>query len=251
MNTKADLQFWYWLVITGIILVRYFLIAGASYGYFYWWKREDWSENKLQSAFPGKRKIFLEIGLSLRTLLIYSAAAWFFLDWLLAGKTLHYAEVDTFGWGYLTGSFLGMVFLHDTYFYWTHRLMHHPRLFRWMHRTHHCFQNPTPWCAFAFHPFEALVSMGIIPLIVFFIPWHYYAFGAFITFMSFYDVYIHLGFRLPGSSRLRLSYTPQLHDLHHSGSPGNYGLYFTFWDRLMNTYQPEGKYASESYQISR
>ena len=241
VKTGTDIQFWYWLGITGIILLRYVAIAGAFYGYFYCWKKGAWAKNKLQPAFPGKRQIFLELMYSLRTLLIYSAATWFFLDWLLSGKTMHYSEVETFGWGYLLGSFMGMVLLHDTYFYWTHRLMHHPGFYRWTHKTHHRFSNPTPWCAFSFHPLEALVSMGIIPLIVFFIPWHYYALVAFITFMSLYDVYIHLGFRLPGSSRLHLNYTAELHDLHHTGIHGNFGLYFTFWDRLMKTYIPKGK----------
>ena len=245
MKAEMDIQFWYWLGITGVILLRYLLIAGGSYAYFYCWKRETMSENKLQSAFPETRQVVLEIAYSFRTLLIYSAASWFFLDWLLAGKTMHYSEVETYGWGYLIGSFFVMVLLHDTYFYWTHRIMHHPRLFRWTHRTHHHFSNPTPWCAFSFHPIEAFISMGIIPLIVFFIPWHYYAFGTFITFMNLYDVYIHLGYRIPGSHRLRLNYTAELHDLHHTGNPGNYGLYFTLWDRLMKTYQPKADQANE------
>jgi sterol desaturase/sphingolipid hydroxylase (fatty acid hydroxylase superfamily) len=250
MNKGMDIQFWYWLGITGVILIRYLLIAGTSYGYFYCWKKEAMSDNKLQPVFPGKRQVELEITYSLRTLLIYSAASWFFLDWLMAGKTMHYREVADFGWGYLIGSFLGMVLLHDMYFYWSHRIMHHPRVFRWTHRTHHNFRNPTPWCAFAFHPIEAVVSMGIIPLIVFFIPWHYYAFGAFITFMNFYDIYIHLGFRLPGFRRLKLPYTAELHDLHHTGKPGNYGLYFTFWDRLMGTYRPKSVQPGEPHLVS-
>lgn len=250
MIEGMEMQFWYWLGITGVILLRYLLIAGASYGYFYCWKKEALSKNKFQPVFPGRRQVVLEMAYSLRTLLIYSAASWFFLDWLLSGKTMHYTEVGTFGWGYLVGSFFGMVLLHDTYFYWSHRIMHHPRLFRWTHRTHHNFRNPTPWCAFAFHPIEAIVSMGIIPLIVFCMPWHYYAFGAFITFMNLYDVYIHLGFRLPGPPRSKISYTAELHDLHHTGLPGNYGLYFTLWDRLMRTYKPTSIRAGEAHLVS-
>ena len=227
-----------WGLITAVIFLRYFLVAGISYGYFYHWKRGEWSYRKIQTQYPGIRQVWKEIKYSLRTLLIYAGGSWFFLGWLEKGLTLRYQEVPEFGWGYLIVSFLIMIFLHDTYFYWTHRLMHHKAFFSWTHRTHHLFTNPSPWCSFAFHPWEAFVSMGIIPIIVFCMPWHYYALLAFISFMTLYDVYIHLGFHLPGFRNPHLQNTAALHDLHHSHVKGNYGLYFTLWDRLMGTYRP-------------
>lgn len=228
-----------WILISAIIFGRYFVVAGIGYGYFYRWNKQQWSHRKIQKRYPGTRQVRREIVYSLSTLLMYTAGAWLFLDWLEKGLTLRYHEIQEFGWGYLILSFLIMLFLHDTYFYWTHRLMHHKALFRWTHQTHHSFTNPTPWCSFAFHPLEAFVSMGIIPIIVFCMPWHYYALLGFISFMTFYDVYIHLGFHLPGFRKLSsLQNTAALHDLHHSHVHGNYGLYFTLWDHLMGTYRP-------------
>ena len=242
-----DFTYWnYWLIISAVIFARYFLIAGISYYYFYHWKKDLWSSRKLQGYYPSKSQVKAEIRYSMGTLLIYSFGAWAFLYWLQNDLTLHYTEVDSYGWGYLFLSFILMILLHDAYFYWTHRLMHHKHLFRWTHGTHHIFKNPTPWCAFAFHPFEAILSMGIIPLIVFFMPWHYYSFIAFISFMTLYDVYIHLGFELPGIAKRSLNNTSALHDLHHEKISGNYGLYFTFWDRIMNTYHPYPKKRDQS-----
>ena len=226
-----------WAGVTGVIFLRYLLMAGIPYWYFYGFKAKSWRLRKLQAAYPPARQISREIIFSLRSLLIYSAGAWIFLGWILEGRTLRYARVEEFGWGYLALSFAAMLILHDAYFYWTHRLMHHRALFKWTHRTHHAFHNPSPWCAFAFHPAEAILSMGIIPLIVFVIPWHYYAFIAFLSVMTLYDVYIHLGFRLLPQHPSGISYTPDLHDWHHRRSRGNYGLYFTFWDRWMRTFR--------------
>lgn len=235
----SEFTYWnYWLIITAVIFARYFLIAGISYYYFYHWKRDLWSSRKLQQSYPSRTQVKAEIRFSISTLAIYSLGAWLFLYWMENDFTLHYADVGQYGWGYLILSFFLMIVLHDAYFYWTHRLMHHRRLYRWTHGTHHIFRNPTPWCAFAFHPVEAFLSMGIIPLIVFFIPWHYYSFIAFISFMTLYDVYIHLGVELSGSKQPSLHNTTALHDLHHEKVNGNYGLYFTFWDRIMGTYYP-------------
>ncbi|MEP6859607.1 MAG: sterol desaturase family protein [Deltaproteobacteria bacterium] len=49
--------------------------------------------------------------------------------------------------------------------YWTYRAMHHPWLFRRVHRIHHLPHNPSPWAAYAFAPGEALVHALFVPLV--------------------------------------------------------------------------------------
>ena len=78
---------------------------------------------------------------------------------------LVYDEIATYGWGYWALSIVLMIFLHDTYFYWMHRLMHQPRLFKWIHLGHHKSTNPSPWAAYAFHPLEAIVEASVIFLL--------------------------------------------------------------------------------------
>jgi sterol desaturase/sphingolipid hydroxylase (fatty acid hydroxylase superfamily) len=73
--------------------------------------------------------------------------------------------VEEYGWGYFFISVAVMLVLHDAYFYWTHRAMHRPRLFKVFHRVHHLSTNPSQWAAFAFHPLEAVVEAGILVII--------------------------------------------------------------------------------------
>lgn len=127
--------------------------------------------------------------------------------------------------------------LHDTYFYWTHRFFHLPIFFNWIHKTHHRSHNPTPWAAFSFHPVEAIISAGIIPLIIFCIPCHPFSIFTFLTFMTLINVVGHLGYEIFPKSMarnriLKWQNSSTNHNLHHKQSKYNYGLYFTFWDRI-------------------
>ncbi|MEM6723972.1 MAG: sterol desaturase family protein, partial [Bacteroidota bacterium] len=101
-----------------------------------------------------------------------------------------------------------------------------------------------PWTAYAFHPLEAVVEVGIIPLLAFTLPLHHGSFTAFFLFQIFYNVYGHLGFELypKGFNTTwigRWINTSVAHNLHHKKFTGNYGLYFLFWDRLMGTLREE------------
>jgi sterol desaturase/sphingolipid hydroxylase (fatty acid hydroxylase superfamily) len=126
-----------------------------------------------------------------------------------------------------------MLFVHDTYFYWVHRAMHHPALFKIFHRVHHLSTNPSPWAAFAFHPFEALVEAGILIIIPFILPVHPMAVALFLIIMMAYNVYGHLGFELYPKSFSKSKFgkwinTSTSHNQHHLHFKGNYGLYLLF-----------------------
>lgn len=45
----------------------------------------------------------------------------------------------------------------DLWFYWWHRLLHHPRLFAALHATHHEATHPVGMHALHAHPFDAIV----------------------------------------------------------------------------------------------
>lgn len=70
--------------------------------------------------------------------------------------------MSDYGWIYYFAAFPIMFVIHDTYFYWTHRIMHHKSVFNVMHLVHHKSTNPSPWAAYAFHPLEAIVEVGIL-----------------------------------------------------------------------------------------
>lgn len=231
-----------WMAGAMILIFRYFFIAGIAYFVFYTCKKNKLSHLKIQHKLPSSNQLKNEILYSLLTLLIYSGTSGIVLYWYQAGITKIYLDINDYGIFYLIGSVFLMIVFHDTYFYWTHQLMHRYKWLYKFHKIHHLSHNPTPWTAFAFHPVEALLSLGIIPLIIFNIPTHPLAFILFLTFMTAYNVLIHLGYDIfPEKSFFHLigkwKNTTSDHDLHHEiGGRFNYGLYFSIWDRIMGTY---------------
>src|SRR3546814_3527081 len=78
--------------------------------------------------------------------------------------------------------------LHDGWFYWTHRLLHRPRLFRIAHAVHHASRPPTAWAAMSFHPRESVTGAIVIPLLVFVIPIHVSALVSVLGVMTLFGV---------------------------------------------------------------
>jgi sterol desaturase/sphingolipid hydroxylase (fatty acid hydroxylase superfamily) len=223
-----------------VIFGRYFLLCSWLFGLFYLWKQRQWFFRKIQQRFPGKSDYRRELGFSALTALIFGLVVALCLATPLRSYTRLYTDVQEYGLPYLILSVFIILVLHDSYFYWMHRLMHHPKLYRRVHLVHHKSVNPSPWAAYAFHPLEAVVEAGILPLVLFTLPVHPIAMISFSTFMLWFNVYGHLGYELFPAK----VYTHPLgrwlnsgvyHNLHHERFQGNYGLYFTFWDRWMGT----------------
>jgi sterol desaturase/sphingolipid hydroxylase (fatty acid hydroxylase superfamily) len=154
--------------------------------------------------------------------------------------TQTYFKIEQYGTWYFLFSIVLMLLVHDTYFYWTHRMMHHPAVYRWMHKVHHLSTNPSPWAAMAFHPTEAVVEALVIAVIAFSFPVHPLAIGIFLLIMMVYNVYGHLGYELypksfSGTIIGKWINTSVSHNQHHQYFTGNYGLYFLWWDRWMGT----------------
>lgn len=63
----------------------------------------------------------------------------------ISPHTTFYTNICDYGWWYFICAFPIMIFLHDAYFYWAHRLMHHPKLFKIFHLVHHKSNNQSPW----------------------------------------------------------------------------------------------------------
>lgn len=232
-----------WIMGALIFMARYLCLAGTVYFVFYIWKKKQLSVFKIQPKFPQKQQLKTELFFSLLTLLIYSGTAGMTLFFYSKGMTKIYLDLNEYGIGYLLFSIFAMVFIHDAYFYWTHKLMHQ---FQWLykfHSIHHRSHSPTPWAAFSFHPIEAIISLGIIPLIIFVLPVHPMALMIFLTIMTIYNILVHLGYEVltktPANHPVgKWHNTTTNHDLHHEiGGRFNYGFYFTLWDRWMGTYR--------------
>ena len=230
----------YWHTFS-IISSRYFVIAGLAFVLCYLLFRKWFRKKKIQQAFPKSKDYAREIGFSFLTMLIFALVPFFILgNSSISPHTTYYRNISDYGWLYFFLAFPLMFFIHDTYFYWAHRLMHHKKIFRFVHLIHHKSVNPSPWAAYSFHPLEALVEAGIFAVFLFTIPIHPLHLFLFFFLMIVYNVYGHLGAELypRGFNRHWLGRwinTSVSHNQHHHYFKGNYGLYFTFWDRLMGT----------------
>lgn len=228
-----------------IVGSRYLIIAGLAFLVWYVLLRRLLASRKIQARYPRFRDYAREIGFSITTVFIMS-----FIPATVLGSpeltkhTKFYTDIRLHGTTWFILAFPIMALIHDTYFYWMHRLMHHPRVFRIVHLVHHRSTNPSPFAAYAFHPLEAIVEAGIFLVFVFTIPVHFFHLLFFFLFMIIYNVYGHLGWELypKGFSRHWLGRwinTSVNHNMHHQYFTGNYGLYFLFWDRLMGTIRPD------------
>jgi sterol desaturase/sphingolipid hydroxylase (fatty acid hydroxylase superfamily) len=220
-------------------------VAGLFFVLFYFLLYKKVSHKKIQQRLPKRQDYLREVGYSLLTIFIFAFVPLFMLHMpSLARYTTLYARIEDYGWAYFFLAFPVLFLLHDTYFYWTHRAMHHKKLFRTMHLVHHKSVNPSPWAAYAFHPLEAVVEAGIFAVFLFTLPVHPLHLLLFFFFMIVYNVYGHLGYELypQGFNKHWLGKwinTSVNHNQHHQYFKGNYGLYFTFWDRLMGTLRPD------------
>ncbi len=160
------------------------------------------------------------------------------------GFTRIYLQPERYGLWYVGFSLLLVVVLQDTYFYFTHRLSHHPKCYKWMHQGHHHSKNPTPWTAFAFDPAEALIQAIYLIGITLLLPIHISVLGALVMIMTMGALFHHFGVRLFEDSALGKWLGSWVvgcthHWLHHRKYKVHYSLYFTFWDRVLGT-QHEG-----------
>jgi sterol desaturase/sphingolipid hydroxylase (fatty acid hydroxylase superfamily) len=221
-------------------IIRYFLMAGLPFFIFYIWKKRQKQGSKIQPKFQKNADYQREILYSILTFGVFGLVGVLIYHPLVSPYTLLYRDWSKYGTTYGVLSFFLLILLHDTYFYWTHRAMHHPKLFKTFHLLHHKSTNPSPWAAFAFQPTEAFVEAGILILAPFVMPLHGYVIVAFLFFMTIYNVYGHLGWELypPHFNRhflLRWLNTSINHNQHHQYFKGNYGLYFRWWDEWMGT----------------
>lgn len=237
------------IAMTLIVGVRYLLASGA-----FALATRARHPNLYTGLDPQIRR---EIGWSLASAAIYGVpagvVAW---GWQNRGWTQIYADIHAWPLWYWPVSILLYLVAHDTWFYWTHRWMHRPAVFKAAHAVHHASRPPTAWAAMAFHPIEAVTGAVVIPLLVFLIPIHIAALGLVLTIMTVMGVTNHMGWEIFPRFMWRghlggWLITASHHQRHHEQYGCNYGLYFRFWDRLCGTDRGLGDFERAHAQAAR
>lgn len=227
-----------------VVVGRYILIAGIFHLWFYKWNKNSWSNRTLSKKKIDKKQFYTEVKWSVLTSLIFAVAGSCTALLWQKGYTRLYIDVNKFPLWYLPVSLLLSMFIHETYYYWLHRWMHRPGIFRLLHKVHHDSNTTSAWTAFSFHPLEGLLQAIILPVTIIFIPMHIFVLLFQLTIMTFSSVINHLeietypaNFHKHFIGKWIIGATH--HSLHHKQFKYNFGLYFTFWDKWKKTESPK------------
>ena len=221
---------------------RYLIAASLTALVVWGLRRTRIASRKIQAreaTFADKRREVLQ---SLQSALVYVVATGFII-WGVDTGVLH-RFLGSYGMAGDLALIAAMIVAHDAYFYWAHRTMHHPRLFKFFHSAHHRSITPTPWAAYSFAVPEAVVMVLFVPLWLFFVATPGWVIFVWLNFQIIRNAMGHAGFEFfprwwLDSPLTRWVNTTTHHDLHHNGSFNhNYGLYFTWWDKWMGTENP-------------
>lgn len=221
-----------------------YIIAASLFAAIVWMmRRTQLASRKIQAREATRADIQRELVASFQTCLVYVLIT-VLVIWGRKTDVLQPFDRDM-GWLPGIGLLIAIVIAHDAYFYWAHRIMHHPRLFKTFHRFHHKTVTPTPFTAYAFAVPEAFVMAIFFPIWQFFVPTPPWVMFTFLNLQIIRNVMGHAGVELHPRWWLKTPLTAWIsttthHDMHHSGSFNhNYGFYFRFWDKMMGTEHPK------------
>jgi lathosterol oxidase len=229
--------------------LRYFLPASIAFLIFWISLKKRLSHRFIQKRYPKASKLWYEFKYSMSTIIIFALIGTSIFTVKSLGYLQIYETIEEFGWFYFFMSLAIAIIFHDFYFYWTHRWMHHPKIYKYVHKVHHMSTNPSPWAAYSFHPFEAIVQALVFPILLVALPLHPTIIFVFLIYTILRNVLGHLGYELfprgfTKNKLLNWHTTTTHHSMHHQYFNSNYGLYFSWWDKWMKT---EHKAYNESF----
>ncbi|KAG0254830.1 Chromosome 5 4 [Actinomortierella ambigua] len=113
---------------------------------------------------------------------------------------------------------IGFLIVEELGFYYGHRLLHHPKIYKYIHKKHHEFTAPIGIAAIYAHPVEHFIA-NVAPLVLgpVLMKSHVITLWIWITIGQTNAINSHCGFHLP------LFPSPLAHDYHHEVFHVNFG----------------------------
>lgn len=227
-----------------VILGRYLVVSALAHAFFYRWRKERWQTRKIGKRAYATVQFRREIVWSAITTLIFAlAGAGTLLLWQ-KGYTRVYKDIHAFPLWYAPVSLFLAMLLHETAYYWLHRWMHIPSVYRLVHQVHHESHIPSAFTAFSFHPLEGFLQAMILPVILMLVPMHPVVILIYLLLMTLSAVINHLDIEVYPARFHRHPFGQWLigathHSMHHKQHRYHFGLFFTFWDRWAGTEHPQ------------
>ena len=165
----------------GLILLRNLVLTVAVYGAWHMWLyvwRKQGAVFKYNRKWPSKKS----------SVFLFNNQTYDNIFWtLVSGVPIWTAYELLLLWAYANGYatminpsahpvgfvalFLLVPLVHEVGFYFAHRFLHWPPLYRVAHKLHHRNVNPGPWSGLSMHPIEHVIYFSTI-LLFFIIPSH-------------------------------------------------------------------------------
>jgi len=129
----------------------------------------------------------------------------------------------------------------EFYFYWSHRLAHHPR-FYWIHKKHHKAKNTVVMDAqyvsyWEFYGIDGPTIGGGILILGLTSSTHFITFFIYTTWQLLSNLDDHTGYEFPWMFTKQLPWCASntWHNYHHLFNVGNYSAHTIFWDCIFGT----------------
>ncbi|MCJ1342268.1 c-5 sterol desaturase [Peltigera leucophlebia] len=137
----------------------------------------------------------------------------------------------------------------DFFIYWIHRGLHHPLIYKTLHKPHHKWIMPTPFASHAFHPLDGFAQSVPYHVYPYIFPLQKFAYIVLFIFINVWTVLIHDGEYVAKSPIINGA---ACHTMHHLYFNYNYGQFTTLWDRLGGSYrQPNDELFQRENKMSR
>ncbi|OCH95462.1 hypothetical protein OBBRIDRAFT_580457 [Obba rivulosa] len=217
------------LTLAGIHLL-YFIFAYLSYKYIF-------NHEMMKHPRFLKDQVKLEIQCSLQA---FPGMTLMTLPGFLGevrGYSKLYDNVDEYGWGYFFFSILFFLVFTDYCIYWIHRWLHIPFFYKRLHKPHHKWIVPTPFASHAFHPVDGFAQSVPYHVFIYLFPLHRTLYLVLFVLINFWTILIHDSDMITGHPLETVINGPAHHTLHHLYFTVNYGQYFTWADRMGNSYR--------------
>ena len=169
-------------------------IMSAAYFIFWILLGKKLSNRKIQlSKRAGWSQIKGEIGATFLSFIGGTGFSILLLSLNDVGVTKFYPEAGKYGLGYEVFVFIAMLVVSDTWFYWSHRAMHHPRIYKYVHALHHKSLDVNPFTSSSFHLIESLWLTVWVLLLAMIMPMSMTVLGIMQVVGTFNNLKSHLG----------------------------------------------------------
>ncbi|KAK3401183.1 putative C-5 sterol desaturase [Sordaria brevicollis] len=212
-------------------LVTYYVFASLSYIFVF-------DKKTMEHPKFLKNQVWLEIKQANAALPVMALFTFPFLVAEVRGYSLLYDTSDQ-GPGRWYDFFQFPLFIMFTDFgiYWIHRGLHHPLVYKHLHKPHHKWIMPTPYASHAFHPIDGFAQSIPYHVFPFIFPLQKMAYVGLFVFINFWTIMIHDGEYYANNPVINGA---ACHSVHHFAFNYNYGQFTTLWDRLGGSYrQPD------------